>query len=207
MRKRLKFLITLALGLLSAYPAHAQVIGNNSGNVVTNPARWNTYSVSWQAITTAASLTDFVTLVGSATKTVYVRYIACSGLATAAGSGTIAVVKRSTADTGGTALTPSATVGGQLVPHDSSSPAATATSNAYSANPTTGTLVGIVRSDKINLAPANAGGTSVLAWTFAADNVQSVTLRGTAQSIALSGLGTALPAGTVLTCDISWIEQ
>lgn len=205
MKKTLLGLL-IGLGLLSA-GAHAQNIPAPGGSTLTAPARFSTYSTTYVAITTAASLTDFLTITGSATKTIYLRNIECSGVSTAAGLGTLALVKRSTADSSGTALTPSATVGGQLVPVDSADGAASATVVAYSANPTTGTLVGLVRSAKLNTGVTGTGTAPLLSWNFGGENAKSPTLRGTAQVLALTGLGTAMPAGAVLTCGITWIEQ
>lgn len=198
----------LAAGLMLMGVAHAQVLPGFAGTAtITSAARYITYSASYTAITTAASATDFLTLTGSATKTIYLRTIECGGVSTAAGTSTIALAKRSTADSGGTALTPSSTVGGQLVPMDSGDAAASATVVAYSANPTTGTLVGLVRSGKLNTGVTATGTAGLLTWNFGPENAKVATLRGTAQVLALTGLGSSLAAGAVLTCNITWIEQ
>lgn len=201
----------VALGALAAsiaLPAYAQIVSSSGSNVVTNAARYNTYSVAFAPITTAASLTDLIVLTGSATKTIYLRELECSGSATAAGAATLALVKRSTADTAGTQVTPSASLGGQTVPLDSSAAAATATVKGYTANPTTGTLVGLIRSAQVNLSPpATGNGAALLHWQFALDNQQSPTLRGVAQQIAVNGLGASFPAGSAVGCSLTWIEQ
>lgn len=198
----------LALAALLGQPVAAQNIPAPQGNYTTAPAKFQTYYAAYTAITTAASLTDFFTITGSATKTIYITHVACSGVSTASGTSALALVKRSTADSGGTALTPSATVGGQLVPLDVNNVAATATVVAYSANPTTGTAVGIVRSGKLNTSvAATANGASPLVFDFSTINNQALVLRGTGAVAAMSGLGTALVAGAVLSCEVSWIEQ
>lgn len=197
----------LIAGALACAGAQAQNLPSPGGSYLTASARFQTYSATYTAITPAASATDFLTLTGSATKTIYLRTAECSGVSTAAGTSTIALVKRSTADSGGTALTPSATVGGQLVPNDSTAPAASATVAAYSANPTTGTLVGLLRSGKVNTGVTGTGTTAPLTWTFGAENATVATLRGTSQVLALTGLGSSLATGAVLTCNLTWIEQ
>jgi hypothetical protein len=197
----------LALAAMLAVPALAQTIPNPTGSQVVAPARFATYDVSYTAITTAASLTDFMTLTGSATKTIYVQRASCTGIASAAGTSSIAAVKRSAADTGGTPLTPSATVGGQLVPRMTSMAAATATAAAYSTNPTTGALVGVLRTGKIGLAAAAGNGGTELTFDFSRNNEMGLSLKGTGEVFALSGLGTALASGAVLSCNMTWIEQ
>lgn len=205
MKKTLLGLL-IGLGLMSA--AQAQSLPGFAGSsALVASARFTTYSATYTAITPAASATDFLTIYGSATKTIYLRTVECAGVSTAAGTSTIALAKRSTADSGGTALTPSATVGGQLVPNDSNDGAATATVAAYSANPTTGTLVGLVRSGKINTGVTGTGTAGLLTWNFGSESAKAVTLRGAAQGLALTGLGSSLAAGAVLTCNITWIEQ
>ena len=207
MRRKLLASVT-ALVLAGVSVAHAQLLPAPQGNYYESPAKFATYSAVFVSTTTAASLTDFFTINGSATKTIYVKRLGCSGNSTAAGSGTIALVRRSTADSGGTKVTASATVGGQLVPLDSNSAAATATVNAYTANPTTGTAVGIVNAASLNTGPAaTAASSPELTWTFGGgDNTQAQTLRGAAQGLSVSGLGTALPAGTTVTCEVLWTE-
>lgn len=205
MRFRKFFLLAAALAAL-ATSAIAQIAPAPQGNYTVAPYRPSTYSASYTAITTAASLTDFMTLTGSATKTVYLLRVECNGVTTAAGASKVSLVKRSTADTGGTPVTPSATAGGQLVPHDSASAAASATVVAYSANPTVGTLVGVVRTGEINSGPgATVASSPSLVWTFE-DNAQRVILRGTGQVAALGGLGTAFQAGAVVACTMTWVE-
>jgi hypothetical protein len=201
------FAAVLTLILFPLMSAQSQVLPAPGAANYEAPVRFVTYSVSYPAITTAAALTDFMTLKGSATKTIYLRRVNCSGVSTAAASGTIALVKRSTADTAGTVITPSATAGGQLVAMDAGDVAATAVAAAYSANPTTGTLVGIVRSGILGTSVAAGAAVAELNWEFARDNAKSVVLRGAAQQLALSGLGTALAAGSILSCTIVWIEQ
>src|SRR5689334_4986236 len=108
------------------------------------------YSAGILSLAPAASATDIFTITGSASKTIRVVEIALIGTQTTAGVVGIQLVKRSTANSAGTSSAPT------VVPHDSASAAGTATVLAYTANPTTGNLVGVVRATReVWLAPAS----------------------------------------------------
>jgi hypothetical protein len=96
--------------------------------------------------------------------------------------------------------------GGPARPND---PAAVATVLGYTANPTTGTLVGVLRSGKLstNTAASSAFGAQTLAWTFGEGTTEEVTLRGVAQVFALNGAGASFTSGAVLNCSVSWTEE
>lgn len=178
--------------------------GSTLGLVDMLPARRSTYSAIITALAPAASATDFFTLTGSATKTVRIQRAACSGISTAASVATVNALTRSTANTGGTATAPAASQ------HDSLAPAATATVAAYTANPTTGTLVGSgLRSSKISLSTAasSAIGSDHLEWMFGIGVAEEVLLRGVAQVFALNGAGASFAAGTSLNCSVQWTEE
>lgn len=103
----------------------------------------NTYAASTAVFTPAGSATDVFEIFGSATKTVKIQKVTL-GFYTSGSteySTPVALLKRSTAPTGGTA------VNATKVPLNSTSPAATVNKcRHYTANPTGGTLVGgIVR--------------------------------------------------------------
>jgi len=198
--------LTITAGILGQL--HAQTVSPAGGPNIVAPARFQTYQATYQAVTAAASATDIVVVGGSATKTIFVKRMTVSGISTADGTSSVALIKRSTADTLGTPITPSATAGGQLVPLDSANAAATATVVAYSANPTTGTAVGIVAGGRLrtSVAATSAAG-GQLVFDFSSTNDQALTLRGVAQQLALSGLGSSLVAGAVLTVTVEWLEQ
>lgn len=162
-----------------------------------NPA----YSASVTGLALAAAATDIFTLTGSASKTVRITRIQVSGIATAASAVDLVLVKRSTADTGGTATNPT------VVPNDSADAAGTAVVAAYTANPTTGALVGPVRSRKVTLTTAAGGLTSVTTiFDSGQQSGKPITLRGVAQQLALNFNG-ATVAGATLNIDIEWYEE
>ncbi len=104
----------------------------------------------------ASGATDFLTIVGSSTKKIEVLKITLGGLATALTVADIVLLKRSTANSGGTSTAPTA------VPLDSNDIAASAAVKAYTANPATlGTLVGNILSRKVVLDAAATPGNGV----------------------------------------------
>lgn len=101
-----------------------------------------TYSsaVTGQANSSAG---DVYCVAASATKTVKVKGVRVSAIASAAIVSDVVINKRSTLNTGGT---PTAVT---VVPHSSENPPGTATVTSYATAPTPGTLVGAVRSQKL----------------------------------------------------------
>lgn len=203
-----KSILSVAMALCAALavmavPTTAQAIVYN-GTYLTVPVQKQTYSANVVALAPAASATDFFTITGSATKTVKIQYVACSGISTANASATVVALKRSVANTGGTATTPT------VVKNDTSpSTAGTAVVRAYTANPTTGTLIGAVRSGVLTTGPAASAtlAPNTLEWTFGEGQTQEVALRGVAQVFALNGNGASFTTGAALNCSISWTEE
>ena len=158
--------------------------------------------------TPAATPTDMVTIIGSATKTVRVLSFVITTTNTAAGSQTFILAKRSTADTTGT-FVPTAGV-----PHDSDD-VATAVAGHYTANPGgLGTLVGninIVRAASPVLVPATFAGivfnAGVELLPIVDGLVKPITLNGVAQTLALNFAGAALVAGQIHAYRIVWTEE
>ena len=190
-------------GLLAALLASVAQIAPASAQLTTvQPQRRTTYSATIAALTPAASATDFFTLTGSATKTIWVHGAGCSGISTAAAQANIAALKRSTANTSGTSTAPTA------VAHDSTSAAATATVAAYTANPTVGTLVGIVRGARFatDAAATNTTAPGGVTWRFGDVWTMPIVLRGAAQVFALNGNGASFASGASLTCWVEWSE-
>lgn len=157
------------------------------------------YSAGIISLVPVASATDIFTITGSATRTVRVTELSLQCTQTVAGTVAVQLVKRSTANTGGTSTAPTA------VAHDSGSAGATATVLAYTANPTTGTLVGVVRATRENwLAPATAANAPRNPFTFY--NGLPIALRGTSQVLAVNLNGVTVTGGT---CSLwaSWTEE
>lgn len=162
-----------------------------------------TYSISVTGLATAASATDFLTVTGATGITTRITFAQCSGIATTVGTADIVALKRSTANTGGTSSAPT------VVPHDANSAAGASTVLAYTANPTTGTLVGNVRAGKLGLPLATTGAVNgSLIWDFGTrPGTQEVVLRAATQVFALNGAGATLAAGAALDCNVEWTES
>lgn len=164
-----------------------------------------TYTANRAGIIPPATPTDICKISGSATKTVYVTGVRLSSTQTTAGINTFFLIKRSADDTGGTRALMT------IVPHDSQSAASGASVASFTANPTAGTLVGLLRAIHV-LSPAPASvvpsdGRSVIYSFNSDDRVQPVTLRGTGETLAISFNGAALPTGLSVACGMDWFEE
>lgn len=196
MRAALLIFVGAALGLAQISPP--------SGS--TAPQTYQVSTVpSGNGVVMAASATDFWCIQGSASKTVFVTSIIVTGQSSGSAiTARINLVIRSTANTGGTSTT--LTAG----PLDSGNAGATATVLSYTANPTLGNLVGVVKGyvsvtegTATNIIPGPILGFSEQWGT--ARGVQPLTLRGTAQEACLN-----LGASSVLTnfmVSVEWYEQ
>lgn len=157
------------------------------------------YSAGVLSLTPATLATDIFTITGSATKTVRVTELSLQCTQTVAGLVAVQLVKRSTADTGGASTAPTA------VAKDSVSAAATATVLAYTANPTTGALVGVVRATRSSwLAPATAANAPVTPFTFYGGI--PIVLRGTGQVLAVNLNGVTVTGG-LCALWATWTEE
>lgn len=156
----------------------------------------NTYSASVTGLVGVAG--DIFILNGSATKTIRVTRVEFSGTATAAASSDLQLIKRSTADTAGTAAA--------ATPHDANDAAATAAAQSYTAAPTPGTAVGTpIRAVRAFIPAANGIGQNPVVWDFGTRPAKAPTLRGVAQGLALN-IG-ATNAGALYDISYEWTEE
>lgn len=200
MKKLLAGLLAGSFMLAVAGPAFA--VGPISSTIAI-PQRVATYNVA-ASVTPGTTGTDFLVLTGSASAVVRVKEVTCTGVATANATQTIALILRTTADTGGTAGT---------VPtkqaSDSTDPASTAVAGTYTAPPTiAGTGFGNVRTGYLSLAPAATPTMNIIPFFFQFGDVndKEPTLRGVTQQFAVN-LGGAVTAGAVLGCSIEYTES
>ncbi len=155
-----------------------------------------TYSASYKALAGVAG--DLFTLTGSSSKIIKLVRLEISGIATTAASPDVSLEKRSTADSGGTAVTAAT-----IAPHDSTQGAATATVAAYSAAPTQGTSVGILKASKLTCPLAGAVGASVV-WDFT-NSGKAPVLRVATQQFAI--VLSAAPTGGSINISCEWTEE
>ena len=167
----------------------------------------NTYSVSGSFVP-VASATDIAILPGSATKTIKVLRVKVqlSSTSTTAQNIVAQLLKRSTANSGGT--TGTATV----VPHDSNNATLTASPLFYTANPTTGALVGAVDTGILSTQNAPTAGTAGYPqneWVvdYTAPGMQPIVLRGVAQGLAVNLGGVSVTATATAKVTYTYTEE
>ena len=166
-------------------------------NVLETPKA--TYSAASLGLVAANTATDIFTIYGSATKTVKVQRIVFTATQTTAAVRDVLLIKRSTANTAGTSTAPT------KIPNDSTSAAATATVLAYTANPTTGTAVGTIYCEKVNISTTALGG-SKLDLNFTDIWGQPIVLRGTGEGLCVN-LNSITSAGNLINITVFWTEE
>lgn len=210
-------LLLLFLALL-ATPTAAQV------NVVPQPGLTTGYyakvtysSAFFGLVPVVTSGTDEVCITGSATKVVRVQRISIWGTtATAPQTVPLVLVRRATADTGGTAALTTANPGisTQIASRDTGqalNTSSTATLISYTAAPTVNDSAPVYVDSQLLVMPIV---TSLMTATpaefyFARDNennVQTLTLRGIAQQACVQ-IGSALTNASAWNGSIVWTEE
>jgi hypothetical protein len=173
---------------------------DSKGRLIITQEKRATYSAVATGLALASSCTDFFEIRGAATKTIIVKHIRISGFATGTVQATFLLVKRSTANSGGTPVACTS------VSHDSTNPPAKATVQGYTANPTTGTLVGAVRAPVFTLvAPGSNYVADILELSFGIEEDQGIILRGLNELLCLN-LNGATVSGASLSVSVEWRE-
>lgn len=160
-----------------------------------------TYRYFSSGNTPAATPTDVLTLTGSSTKTVRIKKVILSGVATSAGQFIWTLVRRAAPNTGGSSTA------GAAAKHDLTDSAATATINLYTVNPgVLGTLNATVRGGRLfhNVVTALQ---DKLIFDFCTNQDKALILRGTSDIMAINGNGGTLPTGAALDIEIEWEED
>ncbi len=161
-----------------------------------------TYRAAITALVPAASATDVFTITGSATKIVKIDNISVSGTAGTAIVADVQLSKRSTADTGGASTAPT------VVAVDATDAAGTAVVAAYTANPTTGSLIGIVGSKKLALIATATPVSAVdrIEWNFNGRGGKGLYLNAAAQQLCVNLNAQSITSGT-LDIEVTWSEE
>lgn len=161
-----------------------------------------TFGAFITGFTPAATPTDVLLFQGSASKVIRVKSVLLMGTATAASNIIVNLIRRSAANTGGTAVAVPA------VTRDSTNDVATCTVNRYTANPSAlGTAVGTIDGGRLNLAPAANGSIDRLFFQYAWQMEQAFVLRGTSEFLAINLGGAAWPSGGALDISLAWTEE
>lgn len=161
-----------------------------------------TYSAAFDDLVAASTCTDLLRISGSATKTVFVQEIRLSATATAGKTLDVRLAKRSTANSSGTATQPT------VVPHDADAAAGTAVVDAYTANPTVGTLVGLIRSRRYTIVAVDVTNGPELVFDLRAFNGgRGLRLEGVAQGLSVELDGETAGSGNSWSGSVTWTEE
>jgi hypothetical protein len=197
---RIRLLNNNANFVIGATPNIGSILDTTTPLPAPAPSTFGAFTAASAPFSPGATPQDVFTITGSATRRVQVTRFGISTVQTTAGMNAWLVVKRSSANTGGTSVLVTA------VPLDDSYPAATATVRSYTANPTAGTLVGTIWSGRI-ASPAPATALAGTIQDVSADRGGSITLTGTTDVLAWNLNGVALPPGVSVQAYVSWTEQ
>lgn len=209
--KRILLSIALFLGLVAG--AQAQCVGVGTVNNAPYPGvscamdpTISTYAATGIGIVPAASATDIACITGSATKVVRVQAIRISGTAGTLVTLPVVITKHASANSGGTPATSTALP----VPyaHDSTNVAATATTTAWTANPTINDATpGIIGSATISLntTAALVGQGEVMFNWINHNFMQAPILRGVAQQLCINLNAVSVTSGLV-NATFYWTE-
>lgn len=163
-----------------------------------------TYSATAKGIVPASSATDIFTIAGAAGYVIRITQIRVTGSATTEAVQDVSLILRSTNDTGSAATTPTGTA------HDTSDPStAQAVLATYTANPTLGTSVGVLRTEKLLLnipSSTGVGPSDRITWDFGNRPSKCPTLRDANHQLAVN-FNTGSPAGGLIDVEIEWTES
>jgi hypothetical protein len=170
------------------------------GRLIITQEKRATYSACISSLTVASNPTDFFEIYGAVGKTIIVKRIRVSGTSSGTQQVLLILLKRSTANSGGTPVAVTA------VPHDSTNAAASAVVRAYTANPTTGTLVGSVRAPLYTMVAASSNYVcDLMQLEFGTEEDQGIILRGTGEGLCLN-LGGVSVSGSMFNISVEWRE-
>lgn len=142
---------------------------------------------------------DLFCVYGSASKTIFINEVHVLAEATSAGYGSVAYIKRSSTDSGGTAtpITP--------VPHDSRNPTVSASVTLYTSAPTPGTTVGQIRNHFILAGSGSTFGPEA-EWEFGQASDQAIVLHGVNEGACVNIVASP-GAGSQWSVYTRWTEQ
>lgn len=179
--------------------------GTTGVTAVSSDGSKATYRYAVTGFAPVATPTAMAVLQGSATKTIRIKRIKISGVATANGNMQFQLTRRSTAGTLGSAVLTAITA----AKHDINDAAATAVvSTVGTANYTAlGTTAGQLAADRIGLCTTATGVPTPLVYDFSTRQDKALILRGVADFITIDGNGSAVPAGASIDMEIETEED
>ncbi len=159
-----------------------------------------TYSYSCE-LTPAASGTDFLEILPSSSKAIHVQQIEIYAFATAATFQQVNLLRRSTLNSGGTRTAVTA------IKHEQADAAATGSVNYYTANPTTGTLVGKIKAIPLYFAPvAGTAKIDAVVLQFGDRHKPLILPPNSTESFVLN-LRSSTPSGAIIVVNITLTEE
>lgn len=212
MIKRLVLSFALLLGGNDA--SQAQCVGFGVNNVPTVGVSCQqeyttpTYHAAGVAIAIGTTPTDVACITGSATKVIRLKKVRVSGVATTAININMLLTKHTVANTGGTPATGTALP--TASPNDSTFPAATATFQAYTANPTVDASAVIVNASTLFMPVTSTASNStgvIFNWSTGGIAEAPPTLRGVAQQFCVNLNGATAPSSGLLNVQWVWTES
>lgn len=208
-----KLLLALIASLAFAGAAQAQCVGFGVNNVpqvgIACQQEFNakTYHAVAQALAIGTTPTDVACITGSATQLVRLKKLRLSGTAGTAININTFLTKHSVLNTGGTPATSTALP--TAVANDSLFAAATATLQAYTANPTVDATAVIVNAATLFLPVTTTAGNStgvVFDWSTGGVQLAPPTLRLATQQYCVNFNGVTAPSSGVLNVEWVWTE-
>jgi hypothetical protein len=210
-----RFLLPLWALVASTTIALAQVNVVPSVGLTTGYLARQTYSSSFVGLVPVTAGTDVICIAGSATKTVRLQYIRLFGTtASAVQTLPIMLLKRASADTGGTPALTTANPGvtTQISKRDSNNGAATATLISYTANPTIVDTSPVFLDSGMMTMPIVTSAVAPVAteFNYARDTenfLQLPTLYGVAQQICVNINAATVTNASLWNGVITWTEE
>ena len=188
----------IQIGALQGTNAQA-LRGNLAGQLLTDTSgQKKTYSVGF-ILTPDTAATDIAALAWGTTGLVRLVRASISFIGSAAGTRNVQLLKRSTANSGGTAATPTP------VPHDSADGVADAVVTTYTGNPTLGTSLGALAASKVGISAAS--GLVTITWDYSNRNDKAPTLRSANQALAINLHGDTDLTGESVAGFFEWTES
>lgn len=162
-----------------------------------------TYSMFITGYTPASNPTDVLVIGPTIGKVVRIKQMVIEGAASSASNIIVSLIKRSTANTGGTFTTPTP------VARDSNNDANGVNISLYSANPTAlGTSIGVIDGGRLNIAPPSNGSIDRLQFQYSWLNDQAIVLRpGGNEFLCVNLGGIAWPFGGSLDFNLMWTVE
>ena len=202
MKRFITLLFTLYAVLLQPLAANASYFPSTQ----IKPSTQRTYRAASAFTTPAASTTDFweIKYGSNKIKILKIEYCFSGTFGTATGQQAF-LIKRSTANTGGTATTET------NIPVNSASAAATAVVKTYTANPTTGTSIGRVKSfcHAGDFYINGSGGYSLFPSRVVYEcgpMEEPITLNSSGETLAMNFNGSTA-SGTPIAVTVTWTEE